>query len=55
MRSGPDVVILSEEHVVTVLYTAETTNTHTQITKKDTKIHFKSHVISQLKIVHKMH
>lgn len=28
MRSGPDVVILPEENVVTVLHTAETTNTH---------------------------
>lgn len=27
MRSGPDVVKLSEEDVVTVLHTAETTNT----------------------------
>lgn len=26
MRSGPDVVILSEEDVVTVLHTAETAN-----------------------------
>ena len=29
MRSGPDVVVLSEEDVVTVLHAAETTNTHT--------------------------
>lgn len=28
MRSSPDVVKLSEENVVTVLHTAETTNTH---------------------------
>lgn len=29
MRSGPDVVILSEEDVVTVLHTAETANKRT--------------------------
>lgn len=28
MRSGLDIVILPEENVVTVLHTAETTNTH---------------------------
>ena len=28
MRSGPDVAVLSEEYVVTVLYTAETTHTN---------------------------
>lgn len=30
MRSGPDVVVLSEEDVVTVLHTAETTNKETE-------------------------
>ncbi len=29
MRSGPDVVVLSKEDVVTVLHAAETTHTHT--------------------------
>lgn len=28
MGSGPDVVIFSEEYMVTVLHTAETTNIH---------------------------
>lgn len=37
MRSGPDVVILSEEDVVTVLHTAETANKHTQIVSKSKK------------------
>lgn len=39
MRSGPDVVILSEEDVVTVLHTAETTNTHTNKLEKEAKFH----------------
>lgn len=40
MRSGPDVVILSEEDVVTVLHTAETTNTQTQISQiQDAQMH----------------
>lgn len=34
MRSGPDVVILSEEDVVTVLHTAETANRHTNCKQK---------------------
>lgn len=36
MRSGPDVAILSEQDVVTVLHTAETANRHTRITGKST-------------------
>lgn len=34
MRSGPDVVILSEEDVVTVLHTAETANKRTNEKKQ---------------------
>lgn len=34
MRSGPDVVILSEEDVVTVLHTTETANKHTNCKQK---------------------
>lgn len=38
MRSGPDVVILSEEDVVTVLHTAETTNKETGSASKQTSV-----------------
>lgn len=37
MSSGPDVVILSEEDVVTVLHTAETTNKETESETKQAR------------------